>query len=307
MLVVGVCAMASSAHAQRCDAQAAIMQDGRIISKQKVDSSKEASQISDKLQAIIPQNTTGGEAIGKYMTAAQAEEFGELRSRLVGVQLNLLVDSEYERDLTVVSGMLSIAQTLHEGKDIAKDDETYAAVLGALGNAGYDDTPTQPTGTCNLYTAVNETEAALFSQIKIDRANSDADNATLYALSQKYHVQSYEIMKANLSSADSLIAAPSFGRLQILAREIQYGENLLRIAYFYRTDQEIHSARIKSMSLYGAAPDTVDRVLDEEAKTMKPLDRAYMGVWSAVNEKIPSMQSKNNAEIAKVMAVFEKR
>jgi hypothetical protein len=47
------------------------------------------------------------------MTTAQAEEFGELRSRLIGVQLNVLVDSEYERDLTVVSGMLSVAPEKH--------------------------------------------------------------------------------------------------------------------------------------------------------------------------------------------------
>jgi hypothetical protein len=176
------------------------------------------------------------------------------------------------------------------------------AVLGALGNAGFDDPPAQPTGICNLYAAVNETEAALLVQIKAAQASADADNAILNTLAHKYHVQPYEITKVSLSSADSLVAAPSFGRLQILARELQYGTNLLRIAYFYKTAQEVHSERIRSMSLYGATPDTVDRVLNDDAKTMKPLDRAYLGLWYAVNEKIPSMAANNNAEIARAMA-----
>jgi predicted RNA-binding protein (virulence factor B family) len=98
---------------------------------QGVESSNEEVQISNKIQRLVPLNTSGAEAIGMHMTTAQAEEFGELRSRLIGVQLNVLVDSGYERDLTVISGMLSVAQTLQEGKEISKGDETYVAVLGA--------------------------------------------------------------------------------------------------------------------------------------------------------------------------------
>jgi hypothetical protein len=113
ILAVSACAFASSAHAQKCHAQTAIMRDARNVGEQGAESSNEAVQISNKMQRLVPPNTSGAEAIGMHMTTAQAEEFGELRSRLIGVQLNVLVDSEYERDLTVVSGMLSVAPEKH--------------------------------------------------------------------------------------------------------------------------------------------------------------------------------------------------
>jgi len=256
--------------------------------------------------ALTLPNTTGTEPVGKYMTTDQAEKFGEDRSKLIMLKILSLINSEYQRDITLTSSFLEVAQKRYEDKALLGDDQKYAAILDVMSEQVSDDSAVFDIKTgCDVSSAISR----LLDQVSVriqQSTDMESDKNTLASMAKKYSVPLADLSKADLTPEDSLIATPIYSRLKALQRNLQYTRDLIRIGEFFEISQIIYNTRLEAAATVGATADDMDKAIDEKSKTMTTAMKKYLAIWSVLNNNFPCQDTKDNNEIVKNMNIISK-
>jgi hypothetical protein len=276
-----------------CDAQKVVSDLAMPVLQRAVDLAQTVATLSAQQMALQPKNAPHNEPVGKYMTKDQIERFGELRGQILTVSLSEFANSDYERDLLMTSGLLSVAQTRYEDKPMSKDDAIYATVLDDLSQAVNDDKRDyRNTDGCNFYSALASTISGLGAQLTTDHTSFSQDQATLGAMAAKYRVALKDLPNTTISPDDSLVITPIYNRIGQAVRTLQYARDLIHIEGLFQVSQIIYQSRVQSISVYGATPDTIEDELDKQISTTPDVEQQYFHVWGVINEYFPSDQVK---------------
>lgn len=258
-----------------------------------------------QMKALAEKASDPKRAIGDQLSAADSEQFGEVRSRLLALQWRALVEGNYSKHMELIEMMAEAVDTDYRwGRepDEKSPDFLVDVTPGALQQISpmkNIDTPKEDH--CTLIWALH-----LLEKPSLDALSQPnevrAAQGQFSQLEQKYHVERLD--RNALSTDDQRTFDAAQGTLVRLQREAKHVQQIEQIKTMVEAADIIYAASISDLEQSAGDPKSSINTLQQMKKDGRLSDEMAIrvGMWNKLDEKYPSMQATMMKETAKAMS-----
>ena len=170
------------------------------------------------------------------------------------------------------------------------------------------DTSTTHSGECSIDSVLAEEIDKSATRLT---ANSESINGllpALHSLKSKYNVAANEELdQAKMKPEDGRQLQRIMSWLQPSYRERYLILDLQHALEWWRAAKLIYDSQREDIRIYGGSVEDVGKTLHAKLATAPDRLKLYVGLWNAVNEKIPSEAMKENEQLARAAAEADKK
>ena len=263
------------------------------------------NQMLGELKKIAEIAKNAHEPIGDQLSPRDAARFATITSRLAVMRESELVESAYARDASVVEKMWETAWSTYANPSSlpAKNDlsDSLTLLLRLMfPSPKYTLRPILP-GHCSVDDALVRAEDTAVRRMNGFVPVLERDQATMDALRAKYGVSQGEPLdKSKMTPEDIHIVDRIMVELTPGFQERTLAVDLQNIRDWWAMASLVHKTRLEDIQTYGGDPRYLGKTMQPMLAKFDPRQRAMLGLWRKVNEKIKSEAEKEIEAIARV-------
>jgi hypothetical protein len=265
----------------------------------------------EELKQLNSKATDDNKPIGEQLSIEDSEKFSSAAQRSKTMNMALLVESRFQRDLNVIQKLTVIADNYYRWNKLPDEngsDAIYVALLIAwresMNPKGLDNN----SDHCDLDYALYRIEQEPIGKLNSMSSKLNMGVAHVMEIYKKYPTKemNYDILndadKKEVASIRDQIIAPS-------KHELMYIHDLENIRHFAKISELMSETYSKDILNSGGDIDSVGTTIKQmikEGKLTKE-DEKMLAAWQVVNEKIPSDVIKDFEKIKSILPKSDKK
>lgn len=289
------CAIAHSARAdtEACSITGAVSIVEMADGQQEVSTAAETEMILSKESALAAKATNPNVSIGSQLAPADNEEFGELNAQLKHIRIFDWIQSNRARDADVVMDMFNTALKAYSDPnyqpqtDVAKSPGDVVIFLRYLQPNQPPYVPSTDT-TCTIDYVLSQEQSKVYEQITPMFPLIQRDKPIIEALRAKYGIAPGSQFDRSKMTPDDLQT------LDFLQNEMRPALNnltllldLANIRSWWKFSKLTYYDDLQDIQKTSDADDVGD-TLRAQAANFSPTQKAMMGVWNMIDQKVPN-------------------
>lgn len=281
-----------------------------VIARMQFESIEKAATIAEQTLPVLDQlKQIGSKAkdsdklLRDQLSTEDIIKFTELRERLKTTQLAQLIESRRQRDLTVIEKMTMIADKDYRWNEQPKENDPDFIIYSYLQLLRFtvknNDIRVPTIQSCTLDYALH-----LIENEAIEKLNAikglDSVTASIQSILDKYGMKKLD--RSRLSKVDlEKINELENNILNPAERHKLFIEDLEHIKLMAKASEIMYDANKQDIAFGGGDVDTIGKTIQRKFKTMEFDEDTQLaiGLWTMINEKIPSQVVQEWSEINK--------
>jgi hypothetical protein len=293
--IIAVSFFASTVEAEECTPAKAMDQAILKTAKKDGETARETLPLLKELQILNAKATIPGKPIGEQLSVQDASRFAKLSARLSALQLARFIESNRSRDIRVIRKMVDTAEQLYLGKDtLAVIGKDMARSLVPLMRMSLSRSKITIDGNlrpseCSVKAALErlELDAAVRTSSFLEKMKEAI--STINSLKGKYGIpKNGPTNTSTFSSPDKRNFEQAKRDLTMAKRETGFITDLENIRSWWAAADTIYRTRKEDMVTYGASMKALGRTLQSRSAEHTDREKIMFGLWTKVNEKVPS-------------------
>ncbi|PJE05945.1 hypothetical protein [Legionella sp.] len=242
-------------------------------------------------------------SIGEQFNPKEANAFSENSQRIGSMNMALLVESNYERDLMAISYLTKIVDDFYcydKTPDIKSQDAFYFELLLAWRQAMQQGTNIENNirNQCTLDYAFYNKEISHLKEMSKSSKEVIVSWKKVEKIMQKYNLKNFDYDQLTLDKLSYEDKHEVFMlREQVFLpwnKERLYVMDIMNIRHFAKISKIVRDSRQKDIFNSGGDIDAVGDTINKLIKThqLNKEDQKMLSAWQVLNEKIPSEAMK---------------
>jgi len=309
---VGPGARVSDLSLERCEFREVIarmqyesIEKAAAIAEQSLPVLKQLEQINVK--AKIP-----GKPLQDQLDPQDIAKFTELSQRLQTTQIAQLMESRRQRDLMVIEKMVMLADREYRWQDHPSEKDPdyliYASIQLLRFTVKKDDITVPAAPICSLEFALHSIENEPIGKINASKDQLDSATISLKSILAKYRMDKLDrsrLSKADLEKVNELqnkVFKP-------LERQSTFIKDLEHIKLMARASEIMYEANKQDIAFGGGDVNAIGKTLQRRSKNNEFDEdtQIAIGLWTKINEKIPSEVVQEWSEASKQLEKIDAR
>ncbi len=271
-----------------------------VIARMQYESTETAAAIAEQtlpllkqLEAINSKATVPNKPIKDQLSSDDIAKFSEINQRLKSAQLSQLMESRRQRNLTVIEKMVMISDREYRWLEQPEEKDPDFIIYSALQllrltiKENNISTPTSPS--CTLEYALHSLENKAIEKLNAGNARLNSAMDELKSILSKYGMDKLDrsrLSKADLKKVNELIN----GVINPMRRHREFIQDIENIKLMARVSDITYESNIKDIAFSGGDIKAIGKTIQRRNKSNEFNENMQiaMGLWTKINEKIPS-------------------
>ncbi|HKM65513.1 MAG TPA: hypothetical protein VJY39_23795 [Acidisphaera sp.] len=306
LLLLAACLSAGSpAHAQTCSVEQATASVEEDVIERGGRSAAESMAIIQALERITHEAQKPGVPLSRQLNSVDAARFTELSQKLQSIRVGQLIESARARDARVVAGMYAAAWAAYGNPSYvpADGDVPGATLLVLRVLRPQPEIPNIPqSSSCSVDSALDAVERETLARIQSFDATTRRSLDVINQERQKYNLPANgSIDPSKLRPDDARTLQRAQSEMQPAFAEAQLAYDAANIISWWDISKHVYRSWLEDIETYGADPGSMGKTLDREMASFDQQQKALLGIWIKIDERMPSDAEKQNAALANAL------
>lgn len=292
----------------------------KIISDLLIKSVQKQAEIGDnsksalnEIEKISKNAKDPKKSIGEQLSIKDTDAFSENSQRIGSMNMVLVVESNYERDLTAIEQLLKIADDYYyydKTPDVKGANAFYFELLVTWRKTMHKEINAETTisNQCRLDTALYNKEINPLMEMSKSSKEFIASWKRLEQIMNKYNMKTFDYDKLNPEDKHEVLVLREKVFLP-MDKERFYVMDIMNIRHFARISKLVYDSNLKDILNSGGDSNSVGNTINKLTRThqLNDEDQKMLSAWQILDEKVPSDATKGFKRLADHLAKIKNK
>ncbi len=250
----------------------------------------------DELRALTAKAKDPSRSVGAQLSVHDSQRFMEIADQIKSVRLSNFIESGHSRDAIVVQQMFKAAWALYSNPSAFPADTDLPGNFLMVMRVAFPNVEAQAVATsfpaCTVESALAIAEADAETRA-INNPAIARDFPIVQQLKAKYGIGPSGVFDpTRLTPEDTRTLRRIQLAMQVAIQEEGLAKDIQNILDWWRMANLVYETRKEDVATYGPDIRVLGNTIEAQQNTFDDRNKAMLGLWAKVNEKIPSDEMK---------------